>query len=173
MKCAIQMMIRMTVFWTVCMPNHIAMRNLKCAIQMMVWTIVWNAHFKLRIAMWFGIHTVQNTVFWILIQNAHFELKFKIRTLPSCENSHNFYRAILTKIHYIKMSHLWVQISYSTPYGAHQQKKKLLVSKGGGGGGYSEIKKSALSTTTTTKIINYPQLIDLLNATHKKKSKIT
>ena len=27
---------------------------------------------------------------WILIQNAHLELNFKIRTLPSCENSHKF-----------------------------------------------------------------------------------
>ena len=67
--------------------------------------IIWNAQFKLRIAMWFGIHTtkipsiessfelrisnygsrcdfgvhaVQTTVFRILIQNAHFEFKFKI-----------------------------------------------------------------------------------------------
>ena len=90
------------------------MRNLKCAIQMMVQTIIWIAHFKLRIAMWFGIltvqntviriiiwiahfklciamwfgiHTVQTTVFRILIQNVHFDLKFKLRTLLSCENS--------------------------------------------------------------------------------------
>ena len=44
-------------------------------------------HLKWRIAMYFGVHTVQNTVFRILIQNAHFELKFKLRTLLSCENS--------------------------------------------------------------------------------------
>ena len=48
--------------------------------------------FELRISNYasrcdFGVHTVQNTVFRILIQIAHFELKFKIRTLPSCENS--------------------------------------------------------------------------------------
>ena len=30
------MIIRMTVFWTVCTQNYIAMHNLKCAIQMMV-----------------------------------------------------------------------------------------------------------------------------------------
>ena len=35
-NCAIWMIIRMTVFWTVCTPNYIAMRNLKCAIQMTV-----------------------------------------------------------------------------------------------------------------------------------------
>ena len=28
------MIIRKTVFWTVCMPNYIAMRHLKCAFQM-------------------------------------------------------------------------------------------------------------------------------------------
>ena len=52
-------------------------------------TVIWDAHFKLRFATWFGIHTVFFCVFWILIQNAflHLELKFKIRTLPSCENS--------------------------------------------------------------------------------------
>ena len=37
-KCAIWMIIQMTVFWTVCTQNYIAMRNLKCAIQMMVRT---------------------------------------------------------------------------------------------------------------------------------------
>ena len=42
--------------------------------------------------MWYGVHTVKNTVFRILIQNAHFELKFKIRTLPSCENSLRYLR---------------------------------------------------------------------------------
>ena len=36
-------------------------------------TIIWIAHFKLQIAMWFGVHMVKNTVFRILIQNAHFE----------------------------------------------------------------------------------------------------
>ena len=30
------MIIRMTVFWTDCTQNYIAMHNLKCAIQMMV-----------------------------------------------------------------------------------------------------------------------------------------
>ena len=80
LRCAVQMMIRMTVFWTVCTPNHIAISNLKCAIQMMVRTMIWIAHFKLCTAMWFGVHTVQNTVFWILIQNAHFKFKFKLRT---------------------------------------------------------------------------------------------
>ena len=35
-SCEFWMIIRMTVFWTVCTQNYIAMRNLKCAIQMMV-----------------------------------------------------------------------------------------------------------------------------------------
>ena len=43
-----ELKIRKTVFWTVCTPNHIVMRNLKCAIQMMVRTIIWIAHFKLQ-----------------------------------------------------------------------------------------------------------------------------
>ena len=51
-------------------------------------TVIWDAHFKLRFATWFGMYTHGLfCVFWILIQNAHLELKFKIRTLPSCENS--------------------------------------------------------------------------------------
>ena len=33
-KCAISMIIRMTVFWTMCTQNYIAMRNLNCAIWM-------------------------------------------------------------------------------------------------------------------------------------------
>ena len=73
-KCAFWIKIRKTVFWTVCTPNHIAMRNLKCAFQMMVRTMIWIAHFKLRIAMWFGVHTVQNTVIRIIIWIAHFKL---------------------------------------------------------------------------------------------------
>ena len=35
-KCAFLIKIRKTIFWTVCTPNHIAMRNLKCTSQMMV-----------------------------------------------------------------------------------------------------------------------------------------
>ena len=33
LNCAIQIIIRMTVFWTVCTQNYIAMRILKCPIQ--------------------------------------------------------------------------------------------------------------------------------------------
>ena len=50
-NCAIWMIIRMTVFWTVCTQNYIAMCNLKCSIQMMVRTVIWIAQFKSRIAM--------------------------------------------------------------------------------------------------------------------------
>ena len=56
LKCSFWLKIRKTVFWTVYMPNHIAMRNLKCTIQMMVRVIriiIWIAHLKLHIAMWF------------------------------------------------------------------------------------------------------------------------
>ena len=42
--CAIWMIIRMTIFWTVCTQNYIVMCNLNCAIQMMVWTVIWIAH---------------------------------------------------------------------------------------------------------------------------------
>ena len=69
-KCAIQMMIRMMVFWTVCTPNHIAIRNLKCAIQI--------THF--------GVHTVHyyrlsnfnsKCAFRIKIQITHFAVVWK------------------------------------------------------------------------------------------------
>ena len=112
LRCAIQMMIRMTVFWTVCTPNHIEIRNLKCAIQMMVRTIIWIAHFKLRIVMWFGVHTVQNTVFRILIQDAHLESRFKIRTLPSCENSLTLGTFILL----LKAAHPKLFVHFSSIY---------------------------------------------------------
>ena len=36
LKCAFWIKIWKTVFWTVCMPNYIAMHHLKCAFQMMV-----------------------------------------------------------------------------------------------------------------------------------------
>ena len=75
LKCAFWIKIQKTVFWTVCMPNHIAIRNLKCAIQMMVRTVIWIANIKLRFAMWFGVHTVQNTVIQIIIWIAHFKLR--------------------------------------------------------------------------------------------------
>ena len=71
---------RMTVFWTLCTQNYIAMRDLNCAIQMTVWTIIWIAQFKLRIAMWFGVHGPKyrhsndnsNCSILMLIQIAHF-----------------------------------------------------------------------------------------------------
>ena len=49
-------------------------RDLRCAFQITFCDVIWHTH---------GLFCV----FWILIQNAHLELKFKIRTLPSCENS--------------------------------------------------------------------------------------
>ena len=36
---------------------------------------IWIAHFKLRIAMWFGVHMVQNTVIRIIIWIAHLKLR--------------------------------------------------------------------------------------------------
>ena len=36
LKCASWIKIRKTVFWTVCTPNHVEMRNLKCAFQITV-----------------------------------------------------------------------------------------------------------------------------------------
>ena len=86
-RCASWITIRNTVFWTVCTPNHIEIRDLRCVTRKHLWTVIWDAHLKSRISTWFGVHTVQNTVFWIVIQDAHLESRFKIRTLPSCEDS--------------------------------------------------------------------------------------
>ena len=36
-------------------------------------------------------------------------------------------RATLTKIHHIKINHVWTQISYSTPYSAHIRKQRFLL----------------------------------------------
>ena len=49
-------------------------RDLRCAFQITFCDVIWHTHSLF-------------CIFWILIQNAHLELKFKIRTLPSCENS--------------------------------------------------------------------------------------
>ena len=86
-RCASRIMIRNTVFWTVCTPNHVEIRDLRCVTRKHLWTVIWDAHLISRISTWFGVHTVQNTVFWIVIQDAHLKSRFKIRTLPSCENS--------------------------------------------------------------------------------------
>ena len=86
-RCASWITIRNTVFWTVCTPNHVEIRDLRCASQITVQRCFRVTHLKSRISTWFGIHTVQNTVFRIVIQDAHLESRFKIRTLPSCENS--------------------------------------------------------------------------------------
>ena len=80
-RCASWITIRNTVFWTVCTPNHVEIRDLRCVTRKHLWTVIWDAH------SWFGVHTVQNTVFRIVIRDAHLESRFKIRTLPSCENS--------------------------------------------------------------------------------------
>ena len=50
LNCAIWIIIRMTVFWTVCIQNFNVMHDLNCTIRMMVPTIIWTAHFKLRIS---------------------------------------------------------------------------------------------------------------------------
>ena len=49
-------------------------RDLRCAFQITFCDVIWHTHCLF-------------CVFWILIQNVHLELRFKIRTLPSCENS--------------------------------------------------------------------------------------
>ena len=56
-------------------------RDLRCASQITNLDVI-------------GVHTVQNTVFGIVIQDAHLESQFKIRTLPSCENSLWFVTAL-------------------------------------------------------------------------------
>ena len=78
---------RMTVFWTVCTQNYIAMCDLNCAIQMTVQTIIRIAHFKLRIAMWFGVHMVQNTVVQMIIKLRNSNDNSNCALLLSCENS--------------------------------------------------------------------------------------
>ena len=44
LKCAIQMIIWVTVFWTVCTSYHIAICNLKCAIQMKLCILKFKLH---------------------------------------------------------------------------------------------------------------------------------
>ena len=85
-RCASWITIRNTVFWTVCTPNHVEIRDLRCTSQITVQGCFWVTHLKSRISTWFGVHTVQNTVFRIVIQDAHLESRFKIHTLP-CESS--------------------------------------------------------------------------------------
>ena len=45
------------------------------------------------------------------------------------QKKHHFSRAALTKIHNIQINHIWTQISYSSPYEAHDfvQEEKSAV----------------------------------------------
>ena len=54
--------------------NHVSDVFWSYASQITILDVFWRTH-------------SQNTVFWIVIQDAHLESRFKIRTLPSCENS--------------------------------------------------------------------------------------
>ena len=62
-RCASWIMIRNTVFWTMCTPNHVEIRDLRCASQITVQRCFRVTHLKSRISTWFGVHTVQNTVY--------------------------------------------------------------------------------------------------------------
>ena len=46
---------------------------------------------------------------YFALQNIHWASK----------ETYHFFRATLTKIHYIKINHIETQISYSSPYEAH------------------------------------------------------
>ena len=100
-RCASWITIQNTLFWTVCTPNHVEIRDLRCVTRKPLLTVIWDAHLKSRISACFGVHTVQNAVFRIVIQDAHLESRFKIRTLPSCENS-----LCLVQLHVIWMGDL-------------------------------------------------------------------
>ena len=66
-----------------------------------------------------------------VIQNAHFELKFKIRTLPSCENS-------LISCSYFRTENISVRksiVSFILNRRAAPNKNPCKLSGGGGGGG--------------------------------------
>ena len=60
-------------------------RHLKCAFQITHPGVIWRTHGPK--------YCLSN-----LIQNAHFELNFKIRTLPSCENSPNHHQNMIWKV---------------------------------------------------------------------------
>ena len=65
--------------------NHVSDVFWSYASQITILDVFWRTH-------------GQNTVFWIVIQDAHlesrFKSRFKIRTLPSCENSQCFLRSL-------------------------------------------------------------------------------
>ena len=58
------------------------------------------------------------------------------------------FRATLTKIHCIKINHIWIHISHSTPYEAHLKNKALIVSKNWEK--FSELAKGYFSKITET-----------------------
>ena len=45
------------------------------------------------------------------------------------QKKHHFFRAMLTKIHPIKMNHIWIQISYSSPHEAHLKIQRVAFVK--------------------------------------------
>ena len=45
------------------------------------------------------------------------------------QKKHHFSRETFTEIHCIKINHIWIQISYSTPYQAYLKQKGWLCKK--------------------------------------------
>ena len=82
--------------------------------------------------------------------------KIKLRTLSVKINLDHFFRVTLTKIHSIKMNHIWTQSSYSTPYQAHLKKTNVWLSQKGVKWG--EIARGHFSKITETACLPATEL---------------
>ena len=58
-------------------------------------------------------------------------IKQKWQTTLSVNFFYHFFRATLTKIHRIKINHIWTQIIYSSPHEAHLRNKRVAFVKKG------------------------------------------
>ena len=79
-RCASWITIQNTVFWTVCTPNHVEIRDLRCITRKHLWTVIWDAHLKSRISTWFGVHTVQIPYFesWFKMRISNHDSKYAL-----------------------------------------------------------------------------------------------
>ena len=71
-------------------------------------------------------HTVCNEIWNDASDN---NLTQSVHVHWASKETYHFFRAMLTKIHGIKINHIWTQISYSSPHEAHPKFKGLLLSK--------------------------------------------
>ena len=87
-----------------------------------------------------GLHFVPPLPFPPQKKKKNYNQTFSINSFQTCDyidlhihwaskETYHFFRAMLTKIHRIKMNHIWTQISYGSPHDAHLKNKMVAFVK--------------------------------------------